>query len=112
MERSTKSAGSVAAPAVVSDVFADQADATLVYAITTAVNGTAIVASHDGGQTFGAPLYSTSDVLTGVESAKSKPGDERSEYLSFATLATRSGMVARARAPRCFHSVLGPMPIR
>ena len=68
------STGSVAPPVVVSDVFADPADATVAWAITARANGSDVVASHDGGQSFGAPLYSTSDLLTGVESSKSKAG--------------------------------------
>ena len=67
------SGGSVAG-AVVSDIFADPADPTFALAILATINGTNIVASHDGGKTFEAPLYSTADLLTGIESSRSAPG--------------------------------------
>ena len=67
------SGGSVAG-AVVSDIFADPTDPTFALAIVATVSGTNIVASHDGGKTFGAPLYSTADLLTGIESSRSTPG--------------------------------------
>jgi photosystem II stability/assembly factor-like uncharacterized protein len=60
-------------PAIVSDIFADPTDGSLVYAITTTFNGTSIVVSHDGGATFGAPVYSTSNIVTAIESSKSAP---------------------------------------
>jgi MYXO-CTERM domain-containing protein len=59
---------------VVTDVFPDPNDATLVLAITASIHGTMIVASHDGAVTFGASIYSTPDVLTGIEFARSTPG--------------------------------------
>jgi len=58
----------------VSDMFADPNDATFVVALTVDSSGNdSIVASHDGGKTFDSPaIYGpTSDVLTGVEIAKS-----------------------------------------
>ena len=67
------SGGSVAG-AIVSDIFADPTDPTFALAITTTVSGTNIVASHDGGKNFGATLYSTADLLTGIESSRSTPG--------------------------------------
>jgi len=58
-----------------SDVFPDPNDASFVLAIVVLANGSAIVASHDGGKTFDAPhLYETPDLLTGVEIARSKRG--------------------------------------
>ena len=67
------SGGSVAGT-VVSDIFADPVDPTFVLAIIATVNGTDIVASHDGGKTFGTPpLYTTADLLTGIESSRSTP---------------------------------------
>jgi len=67
------SSGSVAG-SVVSDVFADPTDPGFVLAILAAINGSSIVASRDGGTTFGAPLYTTSDLVTSVESARSARG--------------------------------------
>jgi len=69
------STGSVSGQ-VVSDFFPDPTDATFVLAVAIASNGASyIVASHDGGTTFGDPhLYDTPDLLTGVEIARSKRG--------------------------------------
>ena len=66
--------GGSAAGAVVSDIFADPTDPTFALAIISTVSGTNIVSSHDGGKTFGAVLYSTTDLLTGIESSRSTPG--------------------------------------
>ena len=68
------SGGSVAPPAVVSDIFADTSDATLALAVLSSTAGTSVVASHDGGKGFGPALYATSDLVTGVETAPSKAG--------------------------------------
>lgn len=67
------SGGSVSG-AVIGDIFADPTDRTFVLAILATINGTSIVASHDGGKTFGSPSYSTPDLLTGIESSRSAPG--------------------------------------
>ena len=67
------SGGSVVG-AVVSDIFADPTDPNFALAIIATVGGTNLVASHDGGKTFGDPLYSTVDLLTGIESSRSTPG--------------------------------------
>ncbi len=67
------SGGSVAG-ATVSDIFADPTDRNFALAILSSVSGTSIVASHDGGKTFGTSLYSTADLLTGIESSRSAPG--------------------------------------
>ena len=67
------SSGSVAG-AVVSDIFADPTDPTFALAIIATINGTSIASSHDGGNSFGPPLYSTADLLTGIESSRSTPG--------------------------------------
>ena len=68
------SSGGSAAGAMVTDIFADPTDPTFALAILSSMSGTSIVSSHDGGKTFGAPLYSTADLLTGIESSRSAPG--------------------------------------
>lgn len=68
------STGSVAG-STVADFFPDPNDASFVLAIVVTTTASYIVGSHDGGQTFDAPhLYDTTDLLTGVEIARSKPG--------------------------------------
>lgn len=67
------SGGSVTG-SVISDIFADPTDPGFVLAILATINGSSIVASHDGGMTFGTPLYTSSDLLTSVESARSARG--------------------------------------
>ena len=67
------SGGSIAGQ-VVTDVFADPNDPSFVLAIVATVQGTFIVGSHDGGQSFGATLYSTTGVLTGIEISRATPG--------------------------------------
>ncbi len=68
------SGGSVTGQAV-DDLFPDPNDATFVVAIVATARGTYLVASHDGGKTFDAThLYDTSDILTGIEIARSTPG--------------------------------------
>ncbi len=60
---------------IVTDMFADVHDATLVLAIVDVANGSYIVASHDGGKSFvDPPLYQTNDLLTGVEISASTSG--------------------------------------
>jgi hypothetical protein len=62
---------------VVTDFFPDPNDASFVMAIVinSATVTSHLVASHDGGKTFDAPkLYSTSELLTGIEIARSTPG--------------------------------------
>ncbi len=87
------SSGSIADQPV-SDFFPDPNDASLVLAVVQASknglpDGNYIVASHDGGSTFDAPhLYDTpspTDLLTGIEIARSKPG------VFYATLESTSG---------------------
>jgi hypothetical protein len=59
---------------IITDVFASPTDPTLVLAIVTVSSGGYIVASHDGGQTFGAThLKDTTDLLTGIEIARADP---------------------------------------
>ena len=67
------SGGSIAGK-VVTDIFPDPNDATFVLAIVATLQGTLLVASHDGGATFAETLYATSDALTGIEAARSTPG--------------------------------------
>src|SRR5947208_1177395 len=62
--------------ATIADLFADSHDAHLVLAVVYAGDGqsTSIVPSHDGGRTFDStPIYSTPDLLKGVEISKSTP---------------------------------------
>jgi len=57
----------------VSDAFVDPSDSTFVVALASSRlgNESGIYPSHDGGRTFESPLYTTPDVLTGVEIASS-----------------------------------------
>jgi hypothetical protein len=75
-------------PNYLSDVFASQAEDSLVLGIVSAVNGSSIVRSTDSGATFGQPLYSTAGLLTGVESARSQP------MVAYATEISSSGATA------------------
>jgi hypothetical protein len=60
---------------VLTDIFPDPNDATLVVVIVDVANGSSLVASHDGGRTFvDAPLYQTDALLTGIELSRSTPG--------------------------------------
>ncbi len=71
-----RSSGFVAG-SIVADMFPDPNDATLVYAIVYASDGSgsAIVASHDGGKAFDATrLHTTPDLLKGIEASRSTPG--------------------------------------
>ena len=72
------STGAVAGQRV-ADIFPDPNDASFVLAIVVLPNPTTItsylLASHDGGKTFGPEhLYETPDLLTGVEIAQAKAG--------------------------------------
>ena len=58
----------------VNDAFVDPNDASFVLAIATSSSGSELYPSHDGGVTFGPPLYETSDRLVGIEFARSKRG--------------------------------------
>ena len=80
------STGSVSG-VIVADFFPDPNDATFVLAIVIGqAGGSYIVSSHDGGVTFDtAHLYDTTDLLTGIEIARSKRG------MVYATLASSSG---------------------
>jgi hypothetical protein len=106
------STGAIAGQSV-ADMFPDPNDATFVLAIVTMPNPTPtvtsyIVASHDGGKTFDAPhLYETTDLLTGVEIARSKPG------VTYATSVSLSGGPALflASADRGVNWTSTPLPI-
>jgi MYXO-CTERM domain-containing protein len=75
-------------PNYLSDIFASQADASLVFGIVTSVSGSSIVMSLDGGATFNEGVYSTSAVLTGVEGAQSQAS------VAYATSISATGDVA------------------
>jgi photosystem II stability/assembly factor-like uncharacterized protein len=75
-------------PNYLTDVFASQADDSLVLGIVSAVNGSSIVRSTDSGATFGMPLYSTSGLLTGVEASRSQPAVAYATEVSSAGVAT------------------------
>jgi hypothetical protein len=57
------------------DAFVDPSDASHIFALANAQSASSLYESHDGGQTFGAPLYvaPAGALLTGVEVAKSAP---------------------------------------
>jgi len=60
---------------VVTDLFPDPNDPTLVLAVRVNTGGSDVVASHDGGKTFvDLPIYQSTGLITGVELAKSRPG--------------------------------------
>jgi MYXO-CTERM domain-containing protein len=60
---------------VVTDLFPDPDDATLVVAIVAVASGSYLIASHDGGQTFvDPPIYVTNDLLTAIEISRATPG--------------------------------------
>ena len=68
------SSGAVASQNV-ADFFPDPNDASFVLAVVVTFSGSYLIASHDGGKTFDSPhLYETSDLLTGIEIARSKRG--------------------------------------
>jgi photosystem II stability/assembly factor-like uncharacterized protein len=67
--------GGVITGRVVTDVFPDPNDPTLVLAVIVGTGGSDIVASHDGGKTFvDPPIHHDSGLITGLELAKSQPG--------------------------------------
>ena len=68
------SSGSVVGK-VVTDLFPDPNDATLVLAAVVDTGGSQILASHDGGKSFAAPvIYSSTGSITGLELSRSSPG--------------------------------------
>jgi photosystem II stability/assembly factor-like uncharacterized protein len=75
-------------PNYLSDIFASQADAPLIFGIVTGLSSASIVLSLDGGETFGGAVYTTSSLLTGVEGALSQPS------VAYATAISASGDVA------------------
>ena len=66
----TRAGGSVASLDVL-DAFIDPNDPTFVLALANNPTGSGIYPSHDGGLTFGPPLYTSSDLMTGIEIARS-----------------------------------------
>lgn len=79
--------GGVITGKVVTDLFPDPNDPTLVLAVVVNAGGSYVVASHDGGKTFVDPaIYQTpSALVTGLELARSQPG------VVYATSVTFSG---------------------
>jgi len=68
-------AGDYVVGTIFTDVFPDPNDASFVLAtVNNAAGGSAIHSSHDGGRTFGAPLYTTADSLRGIEISRSVRG--------------------------------------
>ena len=68
------SGGSVVSK-VVTDLFPDPNDPTLVLAVVVNAGGSYVVASHDGGKTFADPvIYSSTGSITGLELSRSSPG--------------------------------------
>src|SRR4051812_31916470 len=59
-----RSGGMVAALSI-TDFFVDPNDPSFVLAIASGSSGSGIYPSHDGGQSFGSPLYTTADQLNG-----------------------------------------------
>src|SRR5215470_19746836 len=60
---------------VVTDLFPDPNDATLVLAAVVNTGGSYILASHDGGKTFADTIiYSSTGSITGMELSRSSPG--------------------------------------
>ena len=79
------SGGAIAGQAV-DDIFADANDPKFVLAIVVFSGGSYILASHDGGVTFDPThLYDTTDILTGIETARSQQG------VVYASSVARSG---------------------
>lgn len=68
----TQAGGSVA-PLALTDAFIDPNDATFVLAIASGPTSSGIYPSHDGGVTFSAALYTTTDRLTSIEISRSNP---------------------------------------
>jgi photosystem II stability/assembly factor-like uncharacterized protein len=75
-------------PDYLSDIFAGQGATPLVLGIVTGLNTSSIVLSLDAGATFGAPVYTTSSLLTGAEQARSQ------SLVAYATTISPSGTVA------------------
>jgi MYXO-CTERM domain-containing protein len=75
-------------PNYLSDIFASQGDASLVFGIVTALSSSSIVLSLDAGETFDEGVYTTSALLTGVEGSLSQPS------VAYATSISASGDVA------------------
>jgi len=71
----TAAAGDYVLGTNVTDAFPDPNDASFVLAtVNNAASGSAILSSHDGGRTFGPPLYASPDILRGIEIARSARG--------------------------------------
>ncbi len=92
---------------VVTDLFPDPNDPTLVLAVVVNAGGSYVVASHDGGKTFVDPaIYETpSGLITGLELAKSQPG------VVYATSVTFSGGASTLARSDDFGAHWTPWPI-
>ncbi len=75
-------------PNYLSDIFASQAEASVVFGIVTGLSSSSIVLSLDGGETFDEGVYTTTALLTGVEAAQSQPS------VAYATSISASGDIA------------------
>ncbi len=103
------SSGGVITGKVVTDVFPDPNDPTLVLAVVVDTGGSYIVASHDGGKTFvDPPIYHDSRAAHRVELARSQPG------VIYATSVPFSGAAPPSRAATTSASTghHGPSPSR
>src|SRR5438128_332608 len=65
--------GGTATNASVSDIFPDPNDASFVLANVASATGGLVIPSRDGGKTFDAAVYTTTDVLTGIEIGRATP---------------------------------------
>jgi len=75
---------------VVTDLFPDPNDASLVLAAVVNTSGSYILASHDGGKTFGdSVIYSSTGSITGLELSLSSPGVVYATSVAF----SRSGAI-------------------
>jgi photosystem II stability/assembly factor-like uncharacterized protein len=70
----TPAAGDYVSGTIFTDAFPDPNDASFVLATVNNAAGSAIHSSHDGGRTFGPPLYTSADILRSIEISRSARG--------------------------------------
>jgi len=71
----TAAAGDYVLGTIFTDAFPDPNDASFVLAtVNNTAGGSSIHSSHDGGRTFGPPLYTSPDILKGIEISRSARG--------------------------------------